>query len=151
MKALSLTAITALGMCGGSVAVAEPSTQGLNGSYRVVNDAGVAVEKWTLVTNCDSAACVTHIVDAGPPPSADPHFAKPRDIGDAFLIDGRWTIAVPVPQYCQGGTAEREMFSWDPSTLAGMYVREYTGECDGRTGVVVTYPIHLVKGLIAPG
>ena len=97
---------------------------------------------WALA-HCDGD-CV--FVQAIPQPVAR---AFPYS-GDAHLADGRYTLAVYVPDGLRCGNIyygttipTRDVYTWDAVTRVGTLTSSFDAGCDGRPGVL-TYPFSLV-------
>ncbi len=73
--------------------------------------------------------------------------AAPYD-GDASLSNGRYTMAVDVPDGVRCVVAffpSHDVYSWDAVTLQGQVESTFATGCGGSPGGVNTYPISLVR------
>lgn len=71
--------------------------------------------------------------------------------GDAYLVDGRYTLTVDDPYGLRCGSVyygptspTRDVYSWDATSLAGTLTSSFASGCDGRPGVL-TYAFSLVR------
>ena len=69
----------------------------------------------------------------------------------AHLVDGQWTLAVDDPFGLRCGNVyygpvlpTRDVYTWDPTTLAGSMVSTFAAGCDGQPGSL-TYPFGLAR------
>lgn len=68
--------------------------------------------------------------------------------GDAHLIDGRYTLAVDVPDGVRCVVQffpSHDVYSWDPATLSGSVDSTFDTGCGGAPGGSVNYPFSLVR------
>jgi hypothetical protein len=72
--------------------------------------------------------------------------------GDALLANGRYTLAVDVPDGLRCGNVyygpvipTRDVYSWDATTLVGTLESSFETGCDGAPGGTYTYPFTLVR------
>ncbi len=70
--------------------------------------------------------------------------------GDAWLVNGRYTLAVDVPDGLRCGDVyygpvipTHDVYSWDATTLAGSLESSFATGCDGAPGGTYTYPFTL--------
>lgn len=70
--------------------------------------------------------------------------------GDAFLVDGRYTLTVDVPDGLRCGNVyygpvipTRDVYSWDAVSLSGTMSSSFAAGCDGAVGGTFTYPFSL--------
>jgi hypothetical protein len=73
-------------------------------------------------------------------------------VGQASLIDGRYTLTVDVPDglrcgnvYYGSSIPTRDVYSWDSTTLQGSLTSSFGAGCDGTPGGAFTYPFSLVR------
>lgn len=73
-------------------------------------------------------------------------------VGDAHLVDGRYTLTVDVPDGLRCGNiyfgpviATHDVYSWDATTLQGTLTSSFATGCDGAPGGVLAYPFSLVR------
>lgn len=103
---------------------------------------------WTwAVSHCIPAAPDCRTISAIPMPTAKAF----EYVGQAHLTDGRYTLAVEVPDGLRCGNvyygptvATRDIYSWDATTLHGTLSSSFAAGCDGAPGVL-TYPFSLVR------
>ncbi|OBI74932.1 hypothetical protein [Mycobacterium sp. E740] len=72
--------------------------------------------------------------------------------GDARLADGRYTLAVDVPDGLRCGNIyygpvipTRDVYSWDVSTRSGTLQSSSATGCDGAPGGTLSYPFTLAR------
>ncbi|OBI06193.1 hypothetical protein A5715_01080 [Mycolicibacter heraklionensis] len=72
--------------------------------------------------------------------------------GDAHLAEGRYTLAVDVPDGLRCGNlyygpiiATHDVYSWDAVTLQGSLTSSFEVGCDGTPGGVLSYPFTLTR------
>ncbi|BBZ24003.1 hypothetical protein H7H52_09200 [Mycolicibacter hiberniae] len=72
--------------------------------------------------------------------------------GDAHISDGRYTLAVDVPDGLRCGNIyygqlipTHDVYSWDANTLQGTLTSSFAGGCDGAPAGSVSYPFTLVR------
>ena len=72
--------------------------------------------------------------------------------GDAQLADGRYTLAVDVPDGLRCGNVyygptipTHDIYSWDASTLAGSLDSSFATGCDGAPAGTYAYPFTLFR------
>jgi len=72
--------------------------------------------------------------------------------GDAWLANGRYTLAVDVPDGLRCGDVyygpvitTHDVYSWDATTLAGSLDSSFATGCDGAPAGTYTYPFTLVR------
>jgi hypothetical protein len=72
-------------------------------------------------------------------------------VGDALLVNDRYTLAVDDPFGLRCGnvyygptSATHDLYSWDANTLAGTLTSTFDAGCDGQPGTL-TYPIWLQR------
>jgi hypothetical protein len=104
---------------------------------------------WTwAVSHCIPATegCVT--INAIPMPVAKAF----EYVGDAHLVDGRYTLSVDVPDGLRCGNVyygpaipTRDVYSWDAVTLQGTLTSSFAAGCDGASGGAFSYPFSLVR------
>ncbi|WP_066913668.1 hypothetical protein [Mycobacterium interjectum] len=83
-------------------------------------------------------------VSAVPQPNGQ---AVPYD-GDAYLSDGRYTMAVDVPDGVRCVVAffpSHDVYTWDAVTLAGQVESTFATGCGGSPSGLNTYPFSLVR------
>ncbi len=98
---------------------------------------------WSVRQCVDGRAGCVH-VSAVPQPNGQ---AAPYD-GEALLSDGRYTLAVDVPDGVRCVVAffpSRDVYSWDAVTLQGEVSSTFATGCGGAPGGVNTYPFSLVR------
>jgi hypothetical protein len=73
-------------------------------------------------------------------------------IGDAQLVDGRYTLAVDVPDglrcddiYYGPTIPTHDVYTWDATTLAGSLESSFAEGCDGAPGGNHVYPFTLSR------
>ena len=71
-------------------------------------------------------------------------------IGDAQLVDGRYTLAVDVPDglrcddiYYGPTIPTHDVYTWDATTLAGSLESSFAAGCDGAPAGTYVYPFTL--------
>ncbi|ORV49377.1 hypothetical protein AWC02_07230 [Mycolicibacter engbaekii] len=72
--------------------------------------------------------------------------------GDARISDGRYTLAVDVPDGLRCGNiyygpviATHDVYSWDANTLQGTLTSSFATGCDGAPAGSFSYPFTLVR------
>lgn len=72
--------------------------------------------------------------------------------GTAHLADGRYTLAVDVPDGLRCGNvyygpiiATHDVYSWDAASLQGTLTSSFASGCDGTPGGAFSYPFSLVR------
>jgi hypothetical protein len=72
--------------------------------------------------------------------------------GIAQIVDGRYTLTVDVPDGLRCGDVyygptipTHDIYSWDPTTLAGSLESSFATGCDGAPAGTYTYPFTLVR------
>lgn len=75
-----------------------------------------------------------------------------QSIGDANLVDGRYSVTVDDPFGLRCGDIyygptipTHDVYSWDANTLAGEMVSTFDAGCDGAPGGSLTYPFTLTR------
>lgn len=104
---------------------------------------------WTWsVSHCIPAADDCRTISAIPMPTAKAF----EYVGQASLIDGRYTLTVDVPDGLRCGNVyygpsipTRDVYSWDSTTLQGSLTSSFGAGCDGTPGGAFTYPFSLVR------
>jgi hypothetical protein len=73
-------------------------------------------------------------------------------VGDAHLADGRYTLAVDVPDGLRCGNIyygpmvpTHDVYTWDATTLAGSLESSFDSGCDGAPAGTYTYPFTLAR------
>jgi hypothetical protein len=71
-------------------------------------------------------------------------------VGEAPLVDGRYTLTVDVPDGLRCGNVyygpvipTRDVYSWDATTLRGTMESSFATGCDGTPGGTYFYPFTL--------
>ena len=71
---------------------------------------------------------------------------------DAHLANGRWTLAVDVPEGLRCGNVyygpvipTHDVYSWDAVTLTGTLESTFDVGCDNAPGGTFVYPFSLVR------
>lgn len=97
------------------------------------------------ITACPGGGCVHVNAIARPVAKAFPY------TGDAHLADGRYTLAVDVPDGLRCGDIyygptipTHDVYTWDAVTLAGSLESSFAAGCDGAPGAQ-TYPFTLSR------
>ncbi|WP_240630976.1 hypothetical protein [Mycolicibacterium sp. GF69] len=72
--------------------------------------------------------------------------------GDAQLTDGRYSLAVDVPDGLRCGNVyygpvipTRDVYSWDATTRSGTLESSFATGCDGAPGGTFSYPFSLAR------
>lgn len=75
-----------------------------------------------------------------------------QPVGEANLVDGRYTLTVDDPFGLRCGDIyygptipTHDVYSWDANTLAGEMVSTFDVGCDNAPGGSLTYPINLTR------
>ncbi|MGA5544608.1 hypothetical protein ACPCIR_22355 [Mycobacterium sp. NPDC051198] len=75
-----------------------------------------------------------------------------QPVGEANLVDGRYTLTVDDPFGLRCGDIyygptipTHDVYSWDANTLAGEMVSTFDAGCDNAPGGSFTYPITLTR------
>jgi hypothetical protein len=73
-------------------------------------------------------------------------------VGDAQLVNGRYTLTVDVPDglrcddiYYGPTIPTHDIYTWDATTLAGSLESSFDAGCDGAPGGTRTYPFTLSR------
>lgn len=98
------------------------------------------------ITACPGGGCVHVNAIARPVAKAFPY------IGDAQLVDGRWVLAIDVPDglrcddiYYGPTVPTHDVYTWDPATLAGSLQSSFDAGCHGAPAGTYTYPFTLSR------
>ncbi|OBF13671.1 hypothetical protein [Mycobacterium sp. ACS4331] len=118
-------------------------------NYQLVIPDRYDFHTWTwAVSHCIPAAegCVS--ISAIPMPVAKAF----EYVGEARLVDGRYTMTVDVPDGLRCGNVyygpvipTRDVYSWDAATLQGTLTSAFDAGCDGAPAGAFTYPFSLVR------
>ncbi|WP_304116845.1 hypothetical protein [Mycolicibacterium bacteremicum] len=117
-------------------------------NYQLVIPARYDFHTWAWsVSHCIPAADDCRSISGIPMP-----VAKAFDyVGEAHLVDGRYTMTVDVPDGLRCGNvyygpivATRDVYSWDAATMQGTLTSSFVAGCDGAPGTM-TYPFSLVR------
>ncbi|WP_407662679.1 hypothetical protein [Mycolicibacter minnesotensis] len=102
---------------------------------------------WT-VSHCLPAADDCAHIQAIPMPVAKAFEYS----GDAHLAEGRYTLAVDVPDGLRCGNVyygpaipTHDLYTWDAGTLQGTLTSSFASGCDGAPTGTLTYPLSLVR------
>lgn len=117
-------------------------------NYQLVIPARYDFHTWAWsVSHCIPAADDCRSISGIPMP-----VAKAFDyVGEARLVEGRYTMIVDVPDGLRCGNvyygpivATRDVYSWDAVTMQGTLTSSFAAGCDGAPGTL-TYPFSLVR------
>lgn len=117
-------------------------------NYQLVVPARYDFHTWAWsVSHCIPAADDCRSISGIPMP-----VAKAFDyVGEARLVEGRYTMIVDVPDGLRCGNlyygplvATRDAYSWDAVTMQGTLTSSFVAGCDGAPGTL-TYPFSLVR------
>jgi len=143
-----LCALSALGTAG--VFASPPShSEPFFANYQLVLAGRYDFHTWTwAVSHCLPAADDCAHIQAVPMPVAKAFEYS----GDAHLANGRYTLAVDIPDGLRCGNVyygpaipTRDVYSWDATTLQGTLTSSPTSGCDSGPGDALTYPFSLVR------
>ncbi len=128
-----------------ALALAPPAHAGMTlGNYKLdTNRDPGHIWLWSIRQCVDGRAGCVH-VSAVPQPNGQ---AAPYD-GEAVLSDGRYTLAVDVPDGVRCVVQflpSHDVYSWDAVTLQGQVESTFATGCGGSPGGVNTYPFSLVR------
>ena len=142
-----LCAVSALAVAG---VLAPPTSHAepFFANYQLLIPERYDFHTWTwAVSHCIPAGEGCAHISAIPMPTAKAF----EYVGQARLTDGRYTLAVEVPDGLRCGNvyygptvATRDIYSWDATTLQGTLSSSFAAGCDGAPGVL-TYPFSLVR------
>lgn len=116
------------------------------GNYDLQIEGRYDFHTWVwAITACPGGGCVHVNAIARPVAKAFPY------TGDAHLADGRYTLAVDVPDGLRCGDIyygptlpTHDVYTWDAVTLAGTLESSFAAGCDGTPGTQ-TYPFTLSR------
>lgn len=116
------------------------------GNYDLQIEGRYDFHTWVwAITACPGGGCVHVNAIARPVAKAFPY------TGDAHLADGRYTLAVDVPDGLRCGDIyygptipTHDVYTWDAVTLAGSLESSFAAGCDGAPGTQ-TYPFTLSR------
>ncbi|WP_299563419.1 hypothetical protein [uncultured Mycolicibacterium sp.] len=137
--------LAALGLVGPAHGRAEPFYA--NYQLEIPDRYDFHTWKWA-VSNCVPVRenCVS--ITAIPEPIAKAY----GYIGEAHLVDGRYTMVVDVPDGLRCGNVyygpvipTRDEYTWDAVTLEGTLTSSFAVGCDGAPGGAFVYPFRLVR------
>lgn len=143
LAALSL--LTTTGLAAAPTSQAEP----FFANYQMLIPDRYDFHTWTwAVSQCIPTATDCAHISAIPMPVAKAF----EYVGDAHLADGRYTLAVDVPDglrcdnvYYGPTIATRDIYTWDATTLRGTLSSSFAAGCGGTPGGTFTYPFSLVR------
>nr|WP_234793958.1 hypothetical protein [Mycolicibacillus koreensis] len=134
-----------------SAAVSAPVAHAgpMYGNYQLLIPERYDFHTWTWATaRCVPTADDCVHISAIPMPIAKAFEYRT----DAHLVDGRYTLAVDVPDGLRCGNvyygpiiATHDVYSWDAATLQGTLESSFAAGCDGTPGGTRTYPFSLVR------
>ncbi|BBZ36408.1 hypothetical protein [Mycolicibacterium confluentis] len=140
-----LAAVVTAGLWHSPASHAEP----FFANYQLVIPDRYDFHTWTwAVTHClpVTEGCVS--INAIPMPVAKAF----EYVGEARLVDGRYTLTVDVPDGLRCGNVyygpvipTRDVYSWDSGTLQGTLTSSFDAGCDGTPAGAFTYPFSLVR------
>jgi hypothetical protein len=141
VKALALNAAVTVAV----VALAPTAHAGMQvGNYEVQTPRDPGHSWLWAIRACNSGSGDCVHVQAIPRPNGQ---AAPWD-SDARLVDGRYTMAVDVPDGVRCVVyflPSHDTYSWDAVTLTGSVESVYEASCGGGPGGTATYPFTLVR------
>jgi hypothetical protein len=130
-----------------TVSLAPDSVADMNyGNYELNIEGRYDFHTWLWTISACPDSCVT--VSAIPRPVAKAFNYR----GDAHLANGRYTLAIDVPDGVRCGDVyygptipTHDIYSWDASTLAGSLDSSFDTGCDGAPGGTFSYPFTLSR------
>lgn len=132
-----------LAMCSSVLAAPPALADTPHGNFALHLDGRYDFHTWIWVLASCDGDCV--FVQAIPQPVAR---AFPY-AGDAWLADGRYTLAVDVPDGLRCGNVyygttipTHDVYTWDATTRDGVLTSSFDAGCDGKPGTL-TYPFSL--------
>ncbi|MDA4086297.1 hypothetical protein MHAS_02493 [Mycolicibacterium hassiacum DSM 44199] len=144
-----LLALFATFVAAGAGAVGPARSEPFFANYQLVIGDRYDFHTWTwAVSHCVPAAddCVS--ISAIPAPVAKAY----HYVGQARLVDGRYTMTVDVPDGLRCGNVyfgpvipTRDEYTWDAATLEGTLTSTFEIGCDGAPGGTISYPFRLVR------
>lgn len=143
-----LCAVSALALM--SLLSAPPSySEPFFANYQLVIPERYDFHTWTwAVSHCVPVAEDCKYISAIPMPVAKAF----EYTGNAHLADGRYTLAVDVPDGLRCGNIyygpiipTHDVYSWDAASLQGTLTSSFATGCDGTPGGAFTYPFSLVR------
>lgn len=147
-RARQLAALCMLTMTG---IAAAPTSQAESffANYQLLIPERYDFHTWTwAVSHCIPAAEGCATINAIPMPVAKAF----EYVGDAHLVDGRYTLSVDVPDGLRCGNVyygpvipTRDVYTWDSATLQGTLTSSFAAGCDGAPGGAFSYPFSLVR------
>ncbi|OBF09137.1 hypothetical protein [Mycobacterium sp. 852002-10029_SCH5224772] len=115
------------------------------GNYDLQIEGRYDFHTWVWAITACPGGCVHVNAIARPVAKAFPY------AGDAHLADGRYTLAVDVPDGLRCGDIyygptipTHDVYTWDAVTLAGSVESSFAAGCDGAPGTQ-TYPFTLSR------
>ncbi|CAN5118864.1 hypothetical protein BH09ACT8_BH09ACT8_62450 [soil metagenome] len=130
-----------------AVAVAPTATAMPYGNYNMIIPDRFDFHTWIwAISPCANGTCVS--VDARAQPVAKAY----AYVGEAHLVDGRYTLVVDDPFglrcdniYYGPTIPTHDLYTWDATTLAGSMQSSFDTGCDGAPGGSFTYPFTLSR------
>lgn len=130
-----------------AVAVAPPAGASMIlGNYDLNIVGRYDFHTWVWAVSACPGQCV-HVNAIGRPVAKAFNY-----VGDAQLADGRYTLAVDVPDglrcdniYYGPTIPTHDVYTWDATTLAGSLESSFDAGCDGAPGGAHTYPFTLSR------
>ena len=144
----AVTAVAVLSVVGASV-TPHADAAPFFANYQLLVQGRYDFHTWTwAVSHCIPAATDCVQISAIPMPVAKAF----EYVGDAHVVDGRYTLSVDVPDGLRCGNVyygpvipTRDVYSWDAATLQGTLTSSFAAGCDGAPGGSFTYPFSLVR------
>jgi hypothetical protein len=135
-----------------AVALAPAARTESLGNYKLNIEGRYDFHTWLWATSpCGSSlkspeGCV-HVIGLAQPVARGFNYQ-----GDAWLANGRYTLAVDVPDGLRCGDVyygplipTHDVYSWDATTLAGSLDSSFATGCDGAPAGTYTYPFSLSR------
>jgi len=147
------TLMTSVVLMLAAVALAPVSSAGIAvGNYSAIIEGRYDFHTYTLAFSpCNYPSAATYdcyTVSNIPMPIARAY----AWYADAHLVNGRWTLAVDVPEGLRCGNVyygpvipTHDVYSWDAVTLTGTVESTFDVGCDNEPGGTNIYPLTLVR------
>ncbi|WP_081654539.1 hypothetical protein [Mycobacterium sp. UM_WGJ] len=149
MKATGLLCALAAVATAGALACPPGNAEPFFANYQLILPDRYDFHTWAwAVSHCLPAADDCAHIQAVPMPVAKAFEYS----GDARLADGRYTLAVDIPDGLRCGNVyygpvipTHDVYSWDAATLQGTLTSSFEVGCNGAPGGVLSYPFTLTR------
>ncbi len=149
VKAAGLLAVTTVLSMTSMLAAPAGRAEPFFANYQLVIPGRYDFHTWAwAVSHCIPAAQGCANINAIPMPVAKAF----EYVGDAYLVDGKYTLTVDVPDGLRCGNIyygpvipTHDVYTWDAATLRGTLTSSFAVGCDGAPGGAFKYPFSLVR------